>query len=69
MVAVRKDYAAPTELEPMRMTNYKDAAPTALKMPPGTGARIPQFKIRHSSFVIPTSHGSFRFSFWDGRLG
>ena len=33
MVAVRKDYAAPTELEPMRMINYKDAAPTALKMP------------------------------------
>jgi len=29
------EYAAPTELEPMRMINYKDAASTALKMPQG----------------------------------
>jgi hypothetical protein len=29
----KTEYAAPTELEPMRMTNYKDAAPTALKIP------------------------------------
>jgi hypothetical protein len=31
----KTEYAAPTELEPMRMINYKDAAPTALKMPQG----------------------------------
>jgi len=26
----KTEYAAPTELKPMRMINYKDAAPTAL---------------------------------------
>ena len=65
MLAVRKDYAAPTELEPMRMTNYKDAAPTALKMPPGQ--RGAHSAIQNSSFAIVTA--LFLNSFWVGRWG
>jgi hypothetical protein len=66
----KTEYAAPTELEPMRMINYKDAAPAALKNPPGQrgagrGARgwaMTEIRCRRMGTL-------FRFSFWVGRLG